>query len=99
MYPAFNLAIKLKEAYKIPLVLCFHSWDENIILRNERNIKILRKNIDNIDVFGFRSEKLKEKINNLIQIPTNKSIIVNSGIEKENIIDKESLDIKTNKNI
>lgn len=97
MYPSFNLAIKLKKNYKIPLVLSFHSWDEAVVLRDKKNKKILEKNISNIDVFGFRSISLKEKINKLIKIPSTKSIIVNSGIEKENIIDLQDLNIKINR--
>lgn len=97
MYPSFNLAIKLKKNYKIPLALSFHSWDEAVVLRDKKNKKILEKNISNIDVFGFRSISLKEKINKLIKIPSTKSIIVNSGIEKENIIDLQDLNIKINR--
>lgn len=94
MYPSLRIALKLKHIYRVPLILSMHSWDEAVTLRKRRNLKLLEKNLSNIDAFGFRSKVLKEKINRLIEIPEQKSMIVYSGIEESSIIDKFNLNKK-----
>lgn len=80
--PSFYIAKHLKEYYQVPIIFGVHKTDNTWAMRD--NGRILKKHIEDIDGFAFRSKALK--ISFQIYLPPNKnSFLIPSGIPRKNI--------------
>lgn len=90
--PSLYISIALKESLNIPLILTLHQSDISQ-LKYKKNYQKFVLNINKVDSYGFRSEKLlKEFEKKFPQVK--KKFLIHSGIDKSVIINDEDLQKK-----
>ena len=98
--PSIILGSKLKEVYKIPLVITMHKTDLEILVRKNKQSEKFMSILENTDKIGFRSEHLMYKFNKIKRSNLEKKIFtIPSGIEDDIPINDEKIKNKKYKKI
>ncbi|WP_339316208.1 glycosyltransferase family 4 protein [Oceanobacillus sp. FSL W7-1304] len=95
MNPSLYISKKLKEKWNVPLVLTMHQTDIKQLTNMSSRYNEYLTLEPFIDRLGFRSNALMKQYNQL-DLPNKDNFVINSGIEKNLIMEEKKLKSKIN---